>query len=656
MLGCLKMQDGEQDALPLPIVGGNAAAIAIVENKTIMATAIAALILAGSAIVYRSRSNASSSSTREEQARPTTKVLASPNNEGEYEDGATMEVRGMSADPDDISDLTSTGLSKSAGDGEGKEGKSSRPKDRRRRGKDPLKEILKGGKKLKALSTTSPSGSPKLPLSTPKTNHRGNDDLDATSPASPASSATSLLPPDTLSGKPSVDSLQGSLSRRTGKQAERRIIASNLMGSDDGVGLGGITSASEITEILQSHTEGFSLEESLTLPPLTFSHSYSEAHVANHPYSHQNHHMQDPTYDRPPSPLTSASDDGGDMTMSQSSTSSRSQSRHAEQMHGSEGHQSPKIENQARGGLGLANVEACEEVQQSSSYTITSAVISPLVDEFATSSSTARYSNPSSGSSSVSTETTNTVASSSATRATSPTLSISSGSSKLTPTPTTVDTAETTPSASESLTPQNQKPSSTMPTPSVKPSTTPSTSSTKNKNNSRKAQQTQSGTGANNGKPKSVAPSPWDWDGAADAGLVSSSSLVVPSLENSGREERDKDAPKEKEAYKKPPRLQTRGSSYSSFSAAASGGLLTPSATHSGVLHSPTGSNFVTSPGSGSIPSSASATVTESRRPSVSPNFSPSAQVQEDEAGKDDEGFTFPTLNPPTINVAMDAG
>ena len=119
----------EHDALP--VVAGNG------DSSLLVAATLAALVLAGSALVYRK--------TFEQQ--PESEKLTHTSEQPTPDDMDTEKNQ-----PLDIhrnADVSST----STLDPDSKESKSSRSKDRRRRGKDPLKEILKGGKKVKGATT-----------------------------------------------------------------------------------------------------------------------------------------------------------------------------------------------------------------------------------------------------------------------------------------------------------------------------------------------------------------------------------------------------------------------------------------------------------------------------------------------------------------------
>ena len=161
----------EHDALP--VVAGNG------DSSFLVAATLAALVLAGSALVYRKsfEQHPERAKLTHTSDQPTLHDMDTEKNHPLDGHGYADANGVMTHDPDS------------------KESKSSRSKDRRRRGKDPLKEILKGGKKLKGTTTMHPkqlfSGQPIL------------DDLDninnIPSPSTPASSSTRNSTPDSLS-------------------------------------------------------------------------------------------------------------------------------------------------------------------------------------------------------------------------------------------------------------------------------------------------------------------------------------------------------------------------------------------------------------------------------------------------------------------------
>ncbi|KAF8154700.1 hypothetical protein B0H34DRAFT_717529 [Crassisporium funariophilum] len=209
------MHDGEHDALP---VGADSNG----DNRVLVVATLAALVLAGSAFVYRARFPHIGRSGREQRSigmlENTASVLHHDlDDEADAREGHEIDTE---------HELGASGSSM-PNDAESKESRSSRKKDRRRRGKDPLKEIFKGGKKLKgATSQTSSSGK--------------NDATDSQNNSTPSSS--SALPPSS--------SASSSFSRSSGKRFQRDTIASSSAGTTS-VGHSRATS-----EVSQS-TQGF---------------------------------------------------------------------------------------------------------------------------------------------------------------------------------------------------------------------------------------------------------------------------------------------------------------------------------------------------------------------------------------------------------------
>ncbi|KAF8811094.1 hypothetical protein BYT27DRAFT_7184469 [Phlegmacium glaucopus] len=120
----------EHDALPVVASNGDSALF--------VAATLAALVLAGSALVYR----------QAYEHRPERGKLTQPSEQFTPDDADTESRQPLDAHGYAAGDSSSTH------DPDSKESKNSRSKDRRRRGKDPLKEILKGGKKVKSAATT----------------------------------------------------------------------------------------------------------------------------------------------------------------------------------------------------------------------------------------------------------------------------------------------------------------------------------------------------------------------------------------------------------------------------------------------------------------------------------------------------------------------
>ena len=119
----------EHDALPVVASNG--------DSSLFVAATLAALVLAGSALIYRKAYE------QHPEREKLTQPLEQPMPDGmDTEKNQPLDVHRYE---DGVSPTHDPDL---------KESKSSRSKDRRRRGKDPLKEILKGGKKVKSTTAT----------------------------------------------------------------------------------------------------------------------------------------------------------------------------------------------------------------------------------------------------------------------------------------------------------------------------------------------------------------------------------------------------------------------------------------------------------------------------------------------------------------------
>ena len=229
---------GDHDALP------------VADSSLFVAATLAALVLAGSALVYRQ--------TYEQRGK-----LTQPSEQFTPGDADAEKHQPLDAHSD------ATGASSSAHDPDSKDFKSSRSKDRRRRGKDPLKEILKGGKKLKSAATTpvkqSFSAKPIL------------DDLDN------LNNINSILAPSTPASYFTTNGAASSFSRGSGKRAQQ----------DDRTSVG--------TSSVHSRTTS------------EVSHSNTGSRIPEQPHSHQRTH-----------PSTSISEDRV-LTPSQSPSSSHNE-------------------------------------------------------------------------------------------------------------------------------------------------------------------------------------------------------------------------------------------------------------------------------------------------------------------------------------------
>lgn len=159
-VGVYIMQNSENDPLSLPFASKNAVPV---ENKLFVAATVAAVVLAGSAIAYRHVATNPGSAMRlfRKDSRGFEEELESEKNvEGVVGLDAKIGFRSVSTSTTTYA--TGQVLEHNAGNN-ALTSKSSRSKDRRKRGKDPLREVLKNGKKLKPFPNTT--GSPSVPSS-----------------------------------------------------------------------------------------------------------------------------------------------------------------------------------------------------------------------------------------------------------------------------------------------------------------------------------------------------------------------------------------------------------------------------------------------------------------------------------------------------------
>ena len=162
----------EHDALP--VVAGNG------DSSFFVAATLAALVLVGSALVYRK-------TFEQEPEREKLIHTSEQPTPGDMDTEKNQPLDGHKY-------ADANGVSLTTHDPDSKESKSSRSKDRRRRGKDPLKEILKGGKKVKGTTTVHAkqffAGQPVLD---------DLDNLNSILSSSTAASSTRTSTPDSLS-------------------------------------------------------------------------------------------------------------------------------------------------------------------------------------------------------------------------------------------------------------------------------------------------------------------------------------------------------------------------------------------------------------------------------------------------------------------------
>ena len=686
------MHDVDHDALPLSFD----AADATINNGMLVVATLTAILLAGSAMVYRTRpflhsavsntaasesESGASSQDREldlQSKRKAAGLSGKGNSAGEGGEGA-HGAENTGPTPPALSTKPVTDLESS------KDSKSSRSKDRRRRGKDPLKEILKGGKKAKLLtsSLTAPSkGTSSTPTKTSQydyNNDTGNDNegggdgddvADYEQHASPASSSASLLP----------DSATHSLSRAKGKRTQRNA-SIDLTGSAH-FSSAGSTSASHSRTASNSEV---SQKPSLHLDRPSSDHVHSlqsDPQPSHHPHDH------------PPSSylasLSESEENNGRPHSRMSSYSSSSLSHPHTNTHQPN---VPMNEKDIDAGLGshlrthnsvprlnesgqartldLApgnddRVEDATQEGKGEGYSGKSVWLrdsSTAPSTATTTSSTARFvdadgfskpkskskskASTSSTSSSISMDTTTTDIT------TATTTGMTSMTSSLvmtrTTSPSLSDASKRTPTLATTLAANDND----TPTP-------PLATGTKAKN----SRKTQSGTTSSPKKGDNKSPNPWNWDGAGGVDASSSSALdaaaanIIASVTGVERNSREKEFKgKDSDSYKKPPRLQGGKGGATTFSAVAASGTglgLSTAASHPASLYSPISTSFAGVPGSVSFSAASplSSSLPAGGGESGATEEELSIREQEEE---EEEAFTFPTLNPTTTSSSAGA-
>ncbi|KIM43593.1 hypothetical protein M413DRAFT_25931 [Hebeloma cylindrosporum] len=666
------MHDAGHDALPLSLDGADST----VNNRVLVVATITAILLAGSAMVYRARPSllspvsnmaategVSGASSQDRDLDPKSKRKAAglsvkSNTAGE----GVVDAQDTDPTPPSLSTKPALDLEAS------KDSKSSRSKDRRRRGKDPLKEILKGGKKAKLFtsSLTAPSkGTSSTPTSqydynndpeNDKQGGGGGDDADDDGPdfeqhASPASSSASLLP----------DSATHSLSRAKGKRAQRN--ASIDLSGTTHFSSAGSTSASHSRAASNSEV---SQRQSQRLDGPSSDHFHPLQNAA--PAHHHPH-------DRPPSSSLSASEENDGRPNSRMSSYSSSSLSHPH----TNTHQ-PTVPKDIDAGLGShLRTPRLDEGAQARRVDLAPGNESRVEHdsqeregEGHSGKSVWARDSSTSPPSTVTTTTTTTIAglvdadgfskpkSKSKSKA-----STSSASSSVSMDTTTTDlTTTTTTTGTTSMTSSLVMTRATSPSPSDASKKTP-VAATTNDNDTptpplmtgakpKSPRKAQSATTSSPKKGDKKPQSPWSWDGAGDVDASSSSALdaaatnIIASVTGAERNSKDKESKgKDSDSYKKPPRLQgTKGGGAATFSAVAASGTLTATASQPLSVYSPTNASF--SGLGGSVSFSAASPLSSSSHA----GGGESEVVMEEEASvgerEEEEAFTFPTLNPTT--------
>ncbi|KAF9042879.1 hypothetical protein BJ165DRAFT_202887 [Panaeolus papilionaceus] len=246
------MQDGGERSLSLPLssssVLGDVASAAATglqagssgssENRIFVVATLAAIVLAGSAFAYRARPHAAVSSKND---------LATSSLKGTHHGSTDSQPRVVTGGKGKLPEGSSLTPMETL---DAKESKTSRSKDRRRRGKDPLKEVLKNPKKLKSLATSTPTSTPPLSArstiattstaaTTPNTansfahinsihyNLHHEDETDDSVDPTPEFSS----PFDEYTSSSNTSSLQGSITRSEGEQVLQQEIVQRREGA-----------------------------------------------------------------------------------------------------------------------------------------------------------------------------------------------------------------------------------------------------------------------------------------------------------------------------------------------------------------------------------------------------------------------------------------
>ncbi len=273
------MHNDNNDPLSSPFTFKDAPALG--ENKILVAATLAAVVVAGSAMIYR---HAATASSKEHPAKEPL-LEATPCLESEQEG----KWKGVIAVPLDVgADIATGSMSLASGmagqEEEGSAGtnnasmKCPRSKERRKRRKDPLREVLKSGKKLKSFAVpnapsmlTSP-GLASAPFSSSSSSTRKERQL-----SDSAGSSTSFQSPEPSSSSPFlptqpqilVTSLQPSFTRRNSDKRRQReesvvMISTSTVSEDDTLHLplsGHTRTMFDVSEISRSSHEGYNGDE-----------------------------------------------------------------------------------------------------------------------------------------------------------------------------------------------------------------------------------------------------------------------------------------------------------------------------------------------------------------------------------------------------------
>ncbi|KAF9554794.1 hypothetical protein CPC08DRAFT_162378 [Agrocybe pediades] len=676
------MQDGEHDALHIPGFGdaSNNVTVGNNGNKLLIAATLTAIFLAGSAMVYRSRSMYSSStmpplfsttSQKADEQATSSKDAQKGKREVRHADGEGEEPSDGAESNNGPSASVLPAKSNNEGESSG-QSKSARRKERRKRGKDPLKEMQKGGKKLKALVPNTSGSATKDPAAVPLTSVKskatvsesGNaeDGEEHADDASQASSSTSHLP----------DSQQ-TLFRSKGKRALREgSIDITGKGAATGAGIlshgdtsvsrhARVASTSEVSQkqYPQQSSDGPSSSKNPNL-------SRSAIHNSSQSHSDADTHSSNPRNQRPintPSSSSTVHDDHPHRRPRSLSPAATTSSR---RVTGHDEIDNPDVSNIRAADLerpdrltgksqvhqtGLADADTHSEADSTaggvkqSHHRRTRARADEDADN-AYGHSSINVDIPFDASTVETSSTATTTATGPASLASSLVLSSPATSPALSSSPYSVeqsqagmkkvdnDDVEMITALSNT---GKDKASSSSALPSSMSSSFTSTSTNTGNSTTRKAQKAQASGNASKGKSAlpTPVPDPWDWDG------VGSSSTVEASKEKGN----DKSL-KKKSSRSEAPLSSVAGSPMSS------------SVSHPSSLYSPTKSSFAALV-AGNLTSSSATTssVSGASASKVGANSSSGlgsdAGTEAHEEREEEEALVFPTLNPiatPTAN------
>lgn len=204
----------------------------IAENKYVVAAAMAAIVLAGSALLYGKRMRVAHSdfphAVPESEHAATRLIDQGGPDTRTAQDHIRLRVRhddqlfGDDSVGPSGSSTSCSNLATRAQESDSSKDKAARSKDRRRRGKDPLREVLKSGKKLKSFNVATLPSSSALDLGTPAESSPRSTGVQTDDEFKPSDSAVTLASESaTLISPTFLSNQRQTSSRSTGKRASR---------------------------------------------------------------------------------------------------------------------------------------------------------------------------------------------------------------------------------------------------------------------------------------------------------------------------------------------------------------------------------------------------------------------------------------------------